>query len=158
MKLLVCLYLFFILPTCTTLNEKEGRVVGIIDGDTFDVILDGRQTRIRMFGIDAPERHQAYYRQSKETLSSLIFSKKVRVEKKNKDAYKRWVANVYLGDQWINKVMISRGMAWHFKRYSSDATLANAEIEARNKHLGLWSDKAVAPWNYRKSLHSSAVK
>lgn len=155
MKLLTWLYLFFILPSCSTLNDNEGRVVGIIDGDTFDVILDGKQTRIRMFGIDAPERRQAFYRQSKETLSSLVYGKKVRIEKKNKDAYRRWVANVYLGDQWINQVMISKGMAWHFKRYSSDQALSNTEIRARNNRVGLWSSKAVAPWNFRKSFKPS---
>lgn len=155
MKLLTWLYLFFILPSCSTLNDNEGRVVGIIDGDTFDVILDGKQTRIRMFGIDAPERRQAFYRQSKETLSSLVFGKKVRIKKVNKDAYRRWVANVYLGDQWINQVMISKGMAWHFKRYSSDRTLSNSEIQARNNKVGLWSSKAVAPWNYRKGFKTS---
>lgn len=130
----------------------------MIDGDTFDMRLDGKQVRVRMYGIDAPERKQAYYRKSKETLSDLIYGRKIRIEKRDTDRYKRIVADVYLDEEWINLKMIQRGMAWHFTRYSSNATLARAEHDARASRKGLWSQQAVAPWNYRSASRNGVAR
>lgn len=150
MKLLVFLYLGFILPSCT-IDNPDGKVVGVIDGDTFDMMLNGKKTRVRMFGIDAPERRQDYYQKSKQALSDLIFGEIVRIESKSKDRYKRTLAEVYIGNKWINREMVIQGMAWHFTRYSSDPRIASAEKEARIAKRGLWSMKAVAPWEFRSS-------
>jgi micrococcal nuclease len=154
MKLLLFLYLSFILPSCT-LEATDGKVVGVIDGDTFDMMVDGKKTRIRMFGIDAPERKQDYYQKSKQALSDMIFGEVVRIESKSRDRYKRTLAEVYVGEKWINREMVVQGMAWHFTRYSSDQRIAQAENEARNARRGLWSMKAVAPWEFRsrKQVH-----
>ncbi len=148
MKLLLFLYLGFILPSCS-LEAPDGKVVGVIDGDTFDMMLNGKKIRVRMFGIDAPERRQDYYQKSKQALSDLIFGEVVRIETKSKDRYKRTLAEVYVGNKWINREMVVQGMAWHFKRYSSDSRIAAAEKEARIARRGLWSMKAVAPWEFR---------
>lgn len=148
MKLLLFLYLSFIVPSCT-MDTPDGKVVGVIDGDTFDMMLDGKKTRVRMFGIDAPERRQDYYQKSKQALSDMIFGEVVRIESKSRDRYKRTLAEVYVRDKWINREMVVQGMAWHFKRYSSDSRIAAAEKEARNARRGLWSMKAVAPWEFR---------
>lgn len=150
MKLLLFLYLGFILPSCSG-GIPDGKVVGIIDGDTFDMMLDGKKIRVRMFGIDAPERRQDYYQKSKQALSDMIFGKVVRIETKSRDRYKRTLAEVYEGNKWINREMVLQGMAWHFKRYSSDPRIAAAEKQARNAKTGLWSMNAIAPWEFRSS-------
>ncbi|MGZ5246370.1 MAG: thermonuclease family protein [Flavitalea sp.] len=148
MKLLLILYLGFILPSCT-IDTPDGKVVGIIDGDTFDMMVNGKKTRVRMFGIDAPERRQDYYQKSKQALSEMIYGEIVRIDTKSRDRYKRTLAEVYVGNKWINREMVMQGMAWHFTRYSSDIRISAAEKEARNAKRGLWSMKAVAPWEFR---------
>lgn len=151
MKLiLLFLYLSFSLPSCVADPIPDGTVIGVIDGDTFDMMQGGKKIRVRMFGIDAPERKQDYYQKSKQALSDLIFQKNVRLQQKGKDRYKRVLANVYVGDNWINYEMVRSGMAWHFTRYSKDLQVANAEKEARAAKRGLWSMKAVAPWEFRR--------
>lgn len=151
MKLiLLYIYLAFALPSCVNNEAQDGKVVGVIDGDTFDMMQGGKKIRVRMFGIDAPERKQDYYQKSKEALSSMIFQKRVRLKSKGRDRYKRELAEVYVGDKWINYEMVYAGMAWHFTRYSKDARVAKAEQLARTAKRGLWSMKAVAPWEFRR--------
>ncbi len=148
--ILLYIYLAFTLPSCVNNETQDGTVVGVIDGDTFDMMQGGKKIRVRMFGIDAPERRQDYYQKSKETLSSMIFHKKVRLQSKGRDRYRRELAEVYVGDKWINYEMVYAGMAWHFTRYSRDSRVAKAEQQARSAKRGLWSMKAVAPWEFRK--------
>jgi micrococcal nuclease len=148
--ILLFLYLVFSIPSCVSEPVADDTVIGIIDGDTFDMMQGGKKIRVRMFGIDAPERKQDYYQKSKETLSSLIFQKRVRLKSKGRDRYRRELAEVYVGEKWINYEMVYAGMAWHFTRYSKDSRIANAEKEARASKRGLWSMKAVAPWEFRR--------
>ncbi|MFN5423560.1 MAG: thermonuclease family protein, partial [bacterium] len=106
-------------------NSLSGNVVKIIDGDTYDILLNGKQTRIRMFGIDAPERGMDYYRVAKEYLGELCMDQIIRLEVINTDRYGRMVAKSFLPDgRELGAEMIKEGMAWHFKRYSDDESLA----------------------------------
>jgi len=137
--------------------ELRGKVVGVADGDTITV-LDGDkvQHRVRLEGIDAPEKKQAYGSKSGDALAAKVHKKDVRIEWEKKDRYDRILGHVYLGDRWINKEMVTGGWAWHFKRYSSDKDLAAAEEKARAAGLGLWADKEpVPPWDYRASKQKS---
>ena len=130
-----------------------GKVIKIVDGDTYDILLDDNTTkRIRMDGIDAPERGMPFFKVSKDYLGSLCFGKMVRIEQTTMDQYGRTVARSYQTDnRELGLQMIQAGYAWHFKRYSSDRILANAETVARNNKAGLWSDEMpVAPWNWRR--------
>jgi endonuclease YncB( thermonuclease family) len=133
-------------------QSREGYVVKIVDGDTYDVIRNGVQTRVRMDGIDAPERGMDYYKVSKDYLGSLCMNKKIRLQISKKDRYGRLIAKTYLPDgREAGQEMVRAGMAWHFKKYSSDATLARLEREARSARRGLWSvSNPTPPWEYRK--------
>jgi endonuclease YncB( thermonuclease family) len=128
-------------------GEFTGNVVKVIDGDTLDVLHSGTiTTRIRLNGIDAPERKQPFSAKSKQRLSELIGTGPIRVVDCGKDQYGRTIGDVYSGDKLLNLAMVRDGMAWHFKRYSSDPKLASAKIEARAAKRGLWADpKPVAP-------------
>ena len=130
-----------------------GKVIKIIDGDTFDLLLQNNTTiRVRMNSIDCPEKKQPYYKNAKQALSQYIFGKNVNVISKSKDKYKRTLADVFLGNENINLKMIANGFAWHFKKYSSNIILAKAEINAMVKKLGLWSlPNPIAPWDFRKN-------
>ena len=132
--------------------DFEGRVVEIVDGDTVGVMHDGRAERIRLNGIDAPEKRQAFGRRAQDYLGEMIFQQTVRVVVRSKDRYGRTVADLYLGKKHVNQEMVRAGMAWWFRRYAPhDQVLRELEEQARESGLGLWADPdATAPWNFRK--------
>ena len=132
--------------------DFEGRVVEIVDGDTVGVMHDGRAERIRLNGIDAPEKRQAFGRRAQDYLGEMIFQQTVRVVARSKDRYGRTVADLYLGKKHVNQEMVRAGMAWWFRRYAPhDQVLRELEEQAREAGLGLWADPdATAPWNFRK--------
>jgi micrococcal nuclease len=140
----------------TTTQDKGryvmGKVTRIADGDTFTMIFDnGFEVRVRLLGIDSPERRQAFSNRAKQTLSDLIYNKEVKVYYESKDRYGRVLGDIYIDDLNINQEMVRRGMAWHFIRYSDDETLAALEKEARKNKIGLWVDpNPVAPWEFRR--------
>ncbi|MCL4113936.1 UNVERIFIED_CONTAM: hypothetical protein GTU68_036231 [Idotea baltica] len=104
-----------------------------------------------MAQIDAPEKKQAYGEKSRQALRDMIAGKQVRVVSDEKDKYDRTIADIYDGDQWINLAMIRDGWAWHYKRFSDDTALAQAETVAQSLKRGLWADNGVpmAPWEWR---------
>jgi len=133
-------------------KQLQGRVVKIIDGDTYDLLLANKNTvRVRMFGIDAPELGMAFYAVSKNYLSTLCMNRDLRVVQTDKDIHGRIVGRGFLKDgRDINLEMLKAGMAWHFKKYDKSKSYAQAELNARKLKRGLWADKnPVAPWDER---------
>ncbi len=136
----------------------NGRVVGVADGDTVTVLDASRQQhKIRLIGIDAPEKKMPYGNQSKQSLSDLVFDRQVQVEYNKKDRYGRTVGKIIVDGVDANLAQVKAGMAWHYKRYQreqsvADRTLyAQAEEQARASKRGLWEDAdPVPPWNWRK--------
>ncbi len=133
-------------------------MIKIVDGDTFDLLTeDTVKIRIRLNGIDCPERKQDYYQVCKDALSQYIFGKNVLLVSHGTDRWKRIIADVYVKKESINLKMVKNGYAWHFKKYSKDKKLAEAEEAARKKKIGLWKMKdPIAPWNYRKPVKKVA--
>jgi len=141
----------------------QGRVVGVADGDTITV-LDATNTKhkIRLQGIDAPEKAQAFGQRSKQSLSDLVFNKQVTVDFHQKDQYGRTLGKVLLDDNDMCLEQIKLGMAWHYKQYASDqpkedrALYAQTELDAKAKKLGLWSDPSpTPPWQFRRQQKQS---
>ncbi|MBX9689988.1 MAG: thermonuclease family protein [Candidatus Obscuribacterales bacterium] len=132
----------------------SGKVIGVSDGDTITVSVDGVSRKVRLSGIDCPEKSQAYGQQAKAFTASKSFSKNVKVIASGHDRYKRTLGEVLLGDgQSLNKLLLQNGYAWWYERFSSDQEKRLLELEARKKKRGLWKDpKAAAPWDYRKSV------
>lgn len=156
LQAIVTVFYFILFASCRSQTEKElpgiqMRAVRIIDGDTFDGLADGMTYRIRLDAIDAPERGQAYYRSSKDMLGKLCSQAPLRVELLSKDRYGRWIGRVFDRDgHFVNGLMISEGMAWHYLKYSDDKTLSRLESDARAERKGLWADPSpVAPWFHR---------
>ena len=140
-----------------TSSQDKGRyvmanVIRIADGDTFTMVFEnGFDVRVRLNGIDSPEKKQAFSKRAKQTLSELIYNKEVKVYYESKDRYGRVLGDVFVNNLNVNREMIKRGMAWHYKQYSDDETLAQLEVEARRNKSGLWADpNPVAPWEFRK--------
>ena len=139
-----------------------GRVVSIADGDTMTVLdANNTQHRIRLAGIDAPEKRMPFGQRAKEQLSELVFSKDVNVETSKKDRYGRSVAVIVVDGADANLAMVTAGMAWHYKQYESEQSTtdrqfyASAENQARSRRDGLWrDDNSTPPWAYRKERRS----
>ena len=134
-------------------EEYTVKVVGVADGDTFTgLTTDNKQVKCRIYGIDAPEKKQAFGNRSKQVLSDLIFGEQVKIKITDKDRYKRAIVRAYtLDGRDVSAEMIKIGMAWHYKQYSKDTEYAELENAARQQRIGLWTDKnPVAPWEYRK--------
>jgi micrococcal nuclease len=152
----------FVLAFTATLQADEirGKVVSIADGDTITVLdAEKVQHKIRLEGIDAPEKGQAFGTKSKEKISEKVGEKELVVRWTKKDRYGRILGDVYLGDRHINLEMVRDGMAWHYKQYSKSKELSDAEDEARKSQKGLWVDKdPVPPWEYRKAEREKRKK
>jgi micrococcal nuclease len=130
------------------------KVIGIKDGDTFVLLIDGKAQTVRLAHIDCPEKKQPFGNKAKQFSSDLCFGKFVELVHNNKyDRNKRLIAEILLVDGTnINKELVRNGLAWHFKKYSNDTEYAKLEIEARKNQIGIWSESnATAPWTWRKN-------
>lgn len=152
MRLIAAPLLLLLISANVHADEIRGKVVSIADGDTITVLdAEKVQHKIRLEGIDAPEKGQAFGTKSKEKLSELVGEKEVVVRWEKKDRYGRILGDVHLDDRLINLEMVQEGLAWHYKQYSKSKELAEAEDEARKAKKGLWADKSPEPpWEFRK--------
>jgi endonuclease YncB( thermonuclease family) len=139
-----------------------GRVVGVADGDTLTLLdANHQQYKIRLSGIDAPEKHQAFGARSKTSLSALAFDQEVTAECPRKDRYGRWICVVSVHGKDIGLEQVTTGMAWWYRQYAKEQTpqargdYEQAEFWAKARRLGLWRDKnPTPPWEWRRALRS----
>ena len=145
--------------------DFTAKVQRVVDGDTVHVIdKAGKKFKVRLTGIDAPEKNQPYGLAATYKLTEILINKLVLLKSKPNngkpytiDRYKRVLAKIILDGRDINLSQVLRGYAWHFKRYQkqqspSDRELySEAEIDAKKNELGLWGEKnPIAPWKWRK--------
>lgn len=138
----------------------QGKVVGVSDGDSITVLDNSKtQHKIRLAGIDAPEKSQAFGERSKQHLSDLVFGKPVIVDWSKTDKYGRTIGKVIVNGQDANLSQIYTGLAWHYKQYDKEQSVtdrgsyAQAEIAARAQRIGLWYDAApTPPWDFRHQI------
>jgi len=140
-------------------SQLEGKVVGVLDGDTLDVLISGsRNIRIRLSEIDAPEKSQAFGQVAKQSLSDLVFGKMVTVRVIDTDRYGRSIGRVFVSTTDVNLTQVQRGLAWAYERYVTDARVTAAEKQARARQVGLWSDpKPTPPWLYRRGDKAASM-
>jgi endonuclease YncB( thermonuclease family) len=152
LRLFVVVLAFYAEPDAKP-HELTGKVVHIADGDTLTVLDTNKvQHKIRLSGIDAPEKSQAFGNKAKEALAEKVHEKTVRVLWKEKDRYGRIVGDVHFGDRDINREMVHDGFAWWYRQYAPKSkALEQAEAEAKKEKRGLWHDKdPEPPWEFRK--------
>jgi endonuclease YncB( thermonuclease family) len=135
-----------------------GKVISIADGDTLTVLTANKQQiKVRLSGIDTPEKAQAYGTKAKQALSTKVYGKVVEVKDHGKDRYGRTIGDIYLGKRWINLEMVQEGWAWHYKAYSKDERIAQAEQKARTARKGLWAEaNPTPPWDFRSAQRSGS--
>jgi endonuclease YncB( thermonuclease family) len=147
------LFALALLATTPALAEDlRGKVVAIADGDTLTLLTpEKRQVRVRLYGIDAPERRQPWGTRARQALADLAFRQNARVVVMDTDRYGRAVGRVYVGPVDVSAEMVRQGMAWVYARYNRDPVLPRLETEARAAQRGLWRDPSPAPpWEWRR--------
>ena len=163
--------LFFIISILLThlpisSHAFPGKVVGITDGDTVKILRTDNhiQVKIRLAGIDTPEKKQAYGQKAKKFTASLIANRVVEVKPITKDRYGRTVGYIYCNDQDVNLEIVKAGYAWVYRRYapkprSKADTYFAGENQARKRKLGLWADPhPVPPWEWRRTRRKHRKK
>lgn len=138
-----------------------GKVVKVSDGDTVQVLeeSEGKSVlhKIRLAGIDAPEKSQPFGSRARQALAELVAGKLVQVEVLSKDRYGRLVGRIWVGKEEVNSKMVSAGWAWYYRQFRKTLPeemqdqLEEFETLAKEKKRGLWTDsQPTAPWEFRK--------
>jgi endonuclease YncB( thermonuclease family) len=157
--------IIFILSICSVRADFTAKVLRVVDGDTIHVVNKaGKKFKVRLTGIDAPEKNQPYGLASTYKLTQMLINKWVLLKSKPNngniysiDRYNRVLAKIIYDGKDINLFQVSSGYAWHFKRYQKQQSpldrelYSEAELNAQKNKLGLWGEKnPVAPWKWRK--------
>ena len=150
---------FSLLASTAYSDTLTGRVVGISDGDTLTLLDESRkQHKIRLAGIDTPEKGQPFGEYCKKSLSDLAYNRIVTIESNKLDHYGRFIGKVLVDGQDVNLEQVRRGCGWHYKKYQNEQSLEDrlsynaAEESARAGGQGLCADRdPVPPWEWRKA-------
>ena len=155
-SLLVLLAALLLVAAAPRTVILRGSIVGITDGDTCTLLVGTTQYKIRLEGIDTPELGQPFGTRAKQGLSKYVFSRQVTVHVTGKDTYGRSLGTIFIDGKSVNQQLVTDGLAWHYKQYSTDRKLAQAENSARRAKRGLWADAAaIPPWQWRRMKTSS---
>ena len=149
-----------LLTLCCAISQAAmitGHVVAVADGDTITVLDAGKtQHKIRLSGIDAPEKKQPFGDKAKQSLSDLVFGKTVQIDADKTDRYGRKVGKALVDGVDANLEQVKRGLAWHYKAYQRDQSPDDRLAYAAAARLGLWQDAVpVAPWEWRHSAKAA---
>jgi micrococcal nuclease len=126
--------------------DFEGQVIRVLDGDTIEVLHEKKPERIRLYGIDCPEKGQAFGQKAKQATSSLLFGKEVRIESHGTDKHRRTLGTVFDGDPNVNRELVKEGWCWWFRKFvPKDQMLKQLEQEAKEAKKGLWTDPNPVP-------------
>lgn len=154
---MIRIILLLICPILVFSQSFTAKVIRVVDGDSVNVfsLLEKEELKLRLYGIDAPEWKQAYGKESKDALKGLLGQNtEISVKVLDKDRYGRLICELHLDnkDISVNEWMVSEGNAWHYVKYApDDVNLQQAEEDARNNKLGLWSlETPIPPWDYRR--------
>jgi endonuclease YncB( thermonuclease family) len=158
--LIVLLFTLFIIPGVS--RAWQGKVVRVSDGDTIEVLHNGIAEKIRLYGIDCPEKQQNFGERAKQFTSNRIFSRIVEIDPVTRDRYGRTVGIVYHGSRRsLNEELINNGYAWVYLRYcdrSQCSEWTKQEKEARVRKVGLWAmNSALPPWDFRRNKGSDTA-
>lgn len=144
------------IPVTNTFEIKfTGKVTRVVDGDTIYISTDEGQVKIRLLGIDCPEKDQPYGDKATQFAYDMVMGETITAvaeEGNVYDRYGRFLGNVLLEDgRSLNEELVRNGLAWHYKQYSNDPVLADLEEKSREKKNGLWADEdPIPPWEWRR--------
>ena len=147
-------FLASILTLCSTglVLAWTGRCVGVVDGDTIQVVSQGGPVTVRLYGVDCPEICQKFGERARKFTSKMVPGKPVQIQQVFFDRYGRPIAWVSVQGKSLNYEIVRAGLAWWYRKYAPTRTdLANLEEEARMAERGLWvADNPQPPWEWRQ--------
>ena len=146
---------FYLLALCLEVGFLNAYTllenVRVVDGDTIRAEAKGKEIKIRLVEIDAPEMNQPFGAQSKNFLNRLLYKKDISLISQGEDRYGRTLGEIYANGESANILMIKSGFAWVYDRFVKDSSLYRYQDQAKAKNLGLWQAKnPIAPWVWRK--------
>jgi endonuclease YncB( thermonuclease family) len=155
MKRLLLLIVFTLInPTAFAADTITGKVVRVADGDTITILTsDKEQVKIRLAGIDCPERAQPWGRNATEALKAVLTGEPVTVEVIDVDRYGRTVGRVFIKGMNTNRHLVESGNCWVYPKYAKDKELFTLQDEAKAAKRGLWrlpENERIPPWEWRK--------
>ena len=125
--------------------------IQVVDGDTIRAEAKGKEIKIRLVEIDAPEMNQPFGAQSKNFLNRLLYEKDVTLIAQGEDRYGRVLGNIFSNELNVNMLMVKFGFAWVYDEYAKNSSLYKHQDQAKAENLGLWRAKdPIAPWVWRK--------
>jgi len=153
----LCVLLAVLTPSpAAAVSEYHGLVVRVLDGDTLEVLHNQHPERIRLNGIDCPEKGQPYGHQAKQATSAMVFGKEVILQTHGRDKSGYTLADGLLPDgSHVNHTLVKNGWCWWYRKYAPRNTeLARLEQNARETKKGLWVGQThIPPWQWRKRTH-----
>ena len=158
MKYKFTVFLMFFILFVSSYSEKymeifKGRVISVADGDTLTVKAKEKKIRVRLFGVDSPEKKQEHGKEARNFTVLMLYNKVVEVKVVSIDQYGRVVGDIFLEDgRSFNHEIVKNGYAWWYSYFApNNKELKELEYVARSKKIGLWkSNNPEAPWKYRK--------
>jgi len=145
------LILFALLAVIVPRSLEKTIVVDVIDGDTLTVLDKGKEKRVRLGCIDAPEKNQRFGPEATAFVKDMVLNKSVKLTIVDTDFYGREIGYIGYEGSTLNEELVKAGLAWHYQQYCDDPNYGILEMNAREIRAGLWSsDFVVSPWNFRK--------
>jgi micrococcal nuclease len=162
MKIFLKLFLPLLLLSCLISADAlafQGKVVGVSDGDTITVMHDGKGEKIRLYGVDCPEKAQDFGQKAKRFSSDMVFGKTVDVESLATDRYGQTIGIVRVEGKCLSEELIRNGLGWTYTRYCDNPFCSQwkqLEEKAKSAKTGLWSKRdPTPPWVFRQVKKSS---
>ena len=130
--------ILLIITGCYELKSQEVPIIRVIDGDTYEVLLNGKKQPIRLMNVDAPELKQAFGAAVKDSLSHLLKNKTVEISALKLDLYGRLLVQINIQGKALDSLLVAKGWAWCYEKYNTNETLPPLQIMAISKGKGLW--------------------
>lgn len=138
--------ILLILTGCYELKSQEVPIIRVIDGDTYEVLLNGKKQPIRLMNVDAPELKQAFGSFVKDSLNHLLKNKTVEISALKLDIYGRLLVQINYQGKALDSLLVAKGWAWCYEEYNTNKALPTQQILATAQRKGLWHcHKPVPP-------------
>lgn len=108
-------------------DTLSGKVIKVADGDTITILSGGVAHRVRLSGVDAPEKGQPFGEVARKSLADLVSGREVVVESHKADRFGRKVGVVAVDGQDVGLRQLELGLAWHYKKYEREQTSVDRE-------------------------------
>lgn len=151
--------LFFVLSPLES-DTITAKVTKVTDGDTMHLLSDGKKIIIRLHGVDSPDKCQDQFQEAKVFATESLLGQTVTFIQTDTDRFERSVGELYLSSEktdlnagvWFNKLIVEKGYAWHWPKYSNSPLLKRAQEQAKRSRVGVWQQaNPMPPWEYRQT-------